>query len=1149
MTSTLARCGAFRSKVLASLVIGVTLVVTLLQAAQASDKGAQPSGAWTLDQALAHLKLFPHDTYVQYVALQLARREGKIGQIVPEIAGDRMMEVMAKRREDVDLFSIYSGALAVQESLQLDAMIADQPEDIPAGRPGQFPLGRGERDGRRPPDGKMVAMADLSGPMIMSHPWDKMLAGRKPQVSLLARSVPADFYFAEFRSVNKLTEASRIVDLWGNHLFNQAVQEAETKLVDQRMREQLAVEVNPLLAPFYDSIVQRIAIAGNDLFVREGSDVTLLFQVKQPPTFRAQMDKFLSAAAAKPGARRTTGTYQGVDFVAVETPDRRIHVVSAYPKPDLHVRSNSRMALERIIDAIQGHTADGKPVRRLGDTSEFAYIRTLMPPGAQEEDGLIYLSDPFMRRMVGPELRLTERRRMICYNNLKMINHAALMYRTERGKSAKSLAELATAGCVPGEFGAGKLACPDGGKYTLSEDGLTGVCSHHGYAHYLTPCSEIEVREVTGMEAKAYRDFVEQYDNYWRIYFDPIAVRLTITPQRYRAETIVLPLIDNSVYTGLASVLGGKPEQLDALPIPNRNIFSLAVRLDKHALLQQMQMDKLLEETEPVSDEQRKITEDMRHSVESLKNLVTAILGYEDARKHYPASAAFMDPEGKPLLSWRVAILPFIGQQELYDQFRKNEPWDSDHNKRLIAKMPEVFRPRDAKLAAAGKTKFVAPRGENTVFPLNNQKVLIKSVADGTAHTIQLVEATDDRAVVWTKPDDLEINPRWPNQGLESRAGNGYFVAVCDGSVHKIDPKISNELLMAAFTRSGGEDSTWHNFDRPLPMEQYARGSLFSEMPVEIVQQLHLGQLVSKGLGNQVALNVYDAQQLFDLSLPKAIGLMIGSFRGQGRGEMGVEFLAPALAIGSLNSPVYVSIPVRDRAIVDDFLKRLDSFLAGFSHIRGGGFFEVERDFYQIPGGDNSIRALTVGFGPLKIRFFLQRISDALYIASQRDILADLAAINSKSGPAPSPADATAHALVRLRPQHWNQVLDHYRLGWEENNRQACLKNLGPLSSLNRALVAGDGDGKKSSSERLAEYTARLFDVRYFCPDDGKYTIVADGTAMCSKHGSAAAPRQSVAPAATSELGKLLGEFSDMSISLIFLDDGLHAVVNLERKK
>ena len=377
----------------------------------------------------------------------------------------------------------------------------------------------------------------------------------------------------------------------------------------------------------------------------------------------------------------------------LKLPDRRVHVYSAYPRPDLHIRTNSRVALHRIIDAFHGHNPNGRPVDRLGDTSEFAYIRTLLPADSPEEDGLIYLSDPFMRRMVGPGLRLTERRRLVCYNNLKMISHAALMYRTEHGKPAASLDELANAECVPGHFGKENLACPDGGKFHLAGDGLTGVCSHHGYASYLTPCCEIEVQEATAGEAQAYRAFIEQYNAYWRLYFDPIAVRLTLSPERYRAETIVLPLIDNSIYTGLASALGDKPEQLDKLPVPARNIFSFAVRFDKRSILRQMHMEDLIEGKDSESDKQRRIAEDSRRALNSLRTLELAILNYHDTYKHYPTAARMGGP-GRPLLSWRVQLLPFFEEQALYDSFHHNEPWDSEHNKKLISRIPAILRPR-----------------------------------------------------------------------------------------------------------------------------------------------------------------------------------------------------------------------------------------------------------------------------------------------------------------------------------------------------------------------------------------------------------------------------------------------------------------------
>src|SRR5207302_1463615 len=141
----------------------------------------------------------------------------------------------------------------------------------------------------------------------------------------------------------------------------------------------------------------------------------------------------------------------------------------------------------------------------------------------------------------------------------------------------ESLAALAKADCSPGMFGEDMLSCPEGGKYTLSADGRFAMCAQHGHVHALTPCCEIPVSQVTGEEADEYNAFLEEYNQYWKTYFDPIAIRIQATPQRYRLETIILPLIDDSIYSGMAKAFGGRAEALDTLPIPKGNILSVAV--------------------------------------------------------------------------------------------------------------------------------------------------------------------------------------------------------------------------------------------------------------------------------------------------------------------------------------------------------------------------------------------------------------------------------------------------------------------------------------------------------------------------------------------------------------------------------------------
>src|SRR5882724_10178897 len=82
--------------------------------------------AWTLDEAMAHLYANPHDAYLQYVALQLARRENKFDATLGRIISFSFRDsLFVGRRNDADLFSLFSGALAVQESLQLDTMVGD----------------------------------------------------------------------------------------------------------------------------------------------------------------------------------------------------------------------------------------------------------------------------------------------------------------------------------------------------------------------------------------------------------------------------------------------------------------------------------------------------------------------------------------------------------------------------------------------------------------------------------------------------------------------------------------------------------------------------------------------------------------------------------------------------------------------------------------------------------------------------------------------------------------------------------------------------------------------------------------------------------------------------------------------------------------
>ncbi len=190
-------------------------------------------------------------------------------------------------------------------------------------------------------------------------------------------------------------------------------------------------------------------------------------------------------------------------------------------------------------------------------------------------------------------------------------------------------------------------------------------------------------------------------------------------------------------------------------------------------------------------------------SSNNLKQIGLGLVNFADVYKSFPA-AAVVDKQGRPLLSWRVAILPYVEQQELYNRFHLDEPWDSEHNKALIALMPIVYRNPNLPAASEGKTNYLAVAGENaTLQP--KKGTTFPTITDGTSNTIAVVEANADRAVIWTKPDDWSPNEKEPLAGLLGFRAGGFLALFADGSVRFLSQSVNPNTFKAMLTRNGGE--------------------------------------------------------------------------------------------------------------------------------------------------------------------------------------------------------------------------------------------------------------------------------------------------------------------------------------------------------
>jgi hypothetical protein len=206
---------------------------------------------------------------------------------------------------------------------------------------------------------------------------------------------------------------------------------------------------------------------------------------------------------------------------------------------------------------------------------------------------------------------------------------------------------------------------------------------------------------------------------------------------------------------------------------------------------------------------------DSAQSQANLQRIGRGIHNYEGAMGSLPADSRDKTPAkgpgapaGKPLLSWRVHILPYIGEEALYRQFKLDEPWDSPNNKPLIARMPAIYgTPEANKRAGEGKTFYRGFTQRGAVFERfanPNQKVQIVGVVDGTSNTIMVVEAGD--AVEWTKPDDFEWVQGRPRPALGGISPKLPYlnVLMVDGTVRKLRRDVSDQTLLWLVNREDG---------------------------------------------------------------------------------------------------------------------------------------------------------------------------------------------------------------------------------------------------------------------------------------------------------------------------------------------------------
>ncbi len=214
--------------------------------------------------------------------------------------------------------------------------------------------------------------------------------------------------------------------------------------------------------------------------------------------------------------------------------------------------------------------------------------------------------------------------------------------------------------------------------------------------------------------------------------------------------------------------------------------------------------DKEKEPDSPKKDSDKKSDKaaDRGRSAYNLKQIGLAMHNYHDTFNRFPAHAIYGNG-GKPLLSWRVAILPFIEENDLYKQFKLDEPWDSENNKKLLDRMPKTYAPLGGETKDKHSTFYQVFVGKGTIFDPSEKKVTIASIPDGTSNTLFAAEAGE--AVPWTKPDDLLFDPDKALPPLGGMFKGGFHVLMADASVRFLKEKFDEKKMKLLIIRNDGQ--------------------------------------------------------------------------------------------------------------------------------------------------------------------------------------------------------------------------------------------------------------------------------------------------------------------------------------------------------
>jgi hypothetical protein len=415
-----------------------------------------------------------------------------------------------------DLAAI-TGIRAIEGTLQLDAM--------------RQQLIRSEQP--------TIDISSVTPLTLASHDYPEMLEEQKkkgniPEMLEVEYIIPVDTIYLRFPDIASFFQFIEVFDNTVAPMLNILTISLRMEGIGSLFEREFGYHPVSLRDVLQSSGVQGITIVIGDPSIHLGSDITLIFETAND---RAAARLEATLESQEQASSRITKTYRHFAIV-----------------------SNNRTALSQIGDI----------PHPLADAPDFLYMKSLQIPAP---DGFLYFGEDFVKKLISPEFRMKDLRRHNCKLNLRTLQNAMLLYVADghpvESVTIENLINQQYLESAPVDL----TDFPDEqGTKMYRFDPVTETWSHtiYGQLGNFTPLNDLSVNKIRQIEQDIYNRFRLQYQRYFTRYIDPVGIGLSFEKNRLTLHTVILPLIDDPLYTSTVDYLGREQKTNNPSVITNK---------------------------------------------------------------------------------------------------------------------------------------------------------------------------------------------------------------------------------------------------------------------------------------------------------------------------------------------------------------------------------------------------------------------------------------------------------------------------------------------------------------------------------------------------------------------------------------------------